>query len=81
MTDDYSLAPRDITFIAGETRKHLTFNAAQDDVDDDDESVKLTFRNLPHRVTAGNTDQAVVNITDDDDPWVKVDFVNAGRHW
>ena len=74
---DYSGIPGSLTFQAGETEKSFTVNGFQDDVDDDDESVKLTFVNLPHRVTGGPTDEAVVNITDDDWPFIKVDFVEA----
>ena len=55
--------------------KKFTVNGFQDDVDDDDESVNLTFVNLPHRVTGGPTDETVVNIADDDWPFVSVDFV------
>ena len=45
----------------------ITFTASSDSVDDDGESVKLTFGNtLPAGVSAGNTDEAVVTITDDD---------------
>ena len=47
----------------------VTFTAASDSVDDDGESVKLTFGNtLPTGVSAETTVSAVVSITDDDVP-------------
>ena len=46
----------------------ITFTAAQDDVDDGGESVKLTFGMLPSRVSAGTTATTTVSITDDDTP-------------
>ena len=44
----------------------ITFSAASDNVDDDGESVKLTFGSLPDGVSASGTTEATVNITDDD---------------
>ena len=52
----------------------FTFTAADDNVDDDGESVKLSFGALPTDVIAGTTDKATVSITDDDDPQVTVSF-------
>ena len=45
-------------------------------MDDDGESVKLTFDtdNLPTGVTEGTTKETVVSITDDDVPSVTVEF-------
>ena len=63
-----------ITFNAGDTSKSFDFSATDDTIDDDDESVKLEFRSLPHRVSAGDPDQTIVNITDNDDPQVTVSF-------
>ena len=66
---DYSGVPASITFNAGDTSKTFRFTATQDQDNDDGESVKLTFGNtLPTGVSAGNTDEAVVSITDDDVP-------------
>ena len=75
-SSDYSGVPANVTFDASDedTEKEFTFTATTDDVDDDDESVKLTFGMLPEEVTAGGTDETVVNITDDDDPQVTVSF-------
>ena len=69
---DYSGVPASVTFNAGDTEVDITFTASSDSVDDDGESVKLTFGNtLPTGVSAGTTDEAVVSITDDDVPSVE----------
>ena len=74
-TADYSGVPQNVTFDSGETSKSFTFTAAHDTVDDDGESVKLSFgASLPAGVSAGTTDEATVSITDDDDPQVTVAF-------
>ena len=73
-TADYSGVPASLTFNTGETAKSFTFRAAQDDVDDDGESVKLTFGTLPARVSEGTPDETTLSIRDDDDPRVTVQF-------
>ena len=72
--DDYSGVPESVIFGAAETEKSFTFSATADDVDDDEESVKLTFGTLPTAVTAGTTATSTVSITDDDVPAVTVSF-------
>ena len=74
---DYSGVPATIAFASGETSKTFTFAATSDTVDDDDESVKLTFGTLPTGVTEGTTTETVVSITDDDVPSVAVAFWSA----
>ena len=72
---DYSGVPATVTFNSGDTSKPITFAAAQDTEDDDDESVLLGFgSSLPARVSAGTTAETTVSIRDDDDPQVKVSF-------
>ena len=66
--DDYSVGSSAVTFNSGEMEKIFSFTATQDSVDDDGESVKLGFLNLPTGVTAGSTNEATVSITDDDLP-------------
>ena len=66
-TDDYTV-PTSVTFDAGDMSKTITFTATQDNLDDDGESVKLTFGTLPSRVSAGTTATTTVSITDDDTP-------------
>ena len=68
---DYSGIPASLTFNPGDTEK--TFTATHDTVDDDDESVKLSFGALPQQVSDGTTVEATVNITDDA-PEVTVSF-------
>ena len=51
---DYSGVPASVTFGPTETEQTFTFTAAQDSVDDDGESVKLTFGSpLPAGVSRG----------------------------
>ena len=53
--DDYSGVPTSVTFGLTDIEKTFTFTATQDSVDDDGESVKLTFDNpLPDGVSAGS---------------------------
>ena len=78
-TADYSEVPTGITFNAGDTSKSFDFSATDDTIDDDDESVKLEFGSLPHRVSAGDPDQTIVNITDNDNPEVTVSFDRADQ--
>ena len=63
---DYSGVPANVTLNAGDTEVDISFSAASDTVDDDGESVRLTFGTLPDGVTTGSTDEATVSITDDD---------------
>ena len=77
---DYSGVPNSVTFGSGDTSKTFVFTAEADTVDDDGESVKLSFGTLPTTpvtVTAGTTDEATVTITDDDVPSVTVSFGSA----
>ena len=67
-TADYSGVPTSVTFNSTDTEKTFSFAAASDSVDDDGESVKLTFGTLPTGITAGTTNESVVSITDDDVP-------------
>ena len=76
---DYSGVPDSVTFNAGgPTEMTFTFTAMQDTVDDDGESVLLTFGTLPDTVQTGTTTQSTVTITDDDIPSsVVVNFGSA----
>ena len=71
---DYSGVPNSVTFNSADREKTFSFNAASDSVDDDGESVKLTFGTLPTGVSAGTTNESTVSITDDDVPSVVVSF-------
>ena len=71
---DYSV-PASVTFNSGEMSKTITFSATHDTVDDDDESVRLSFGAMPDpRVNPGATYEATITIDDDDDPFVEVQF-------
>ena len=72
--DDYSGVPDSVVFGSGETEKSFTFTATADEVDDDGESVELSFGTLPDRVTVGSTAASTITITDDDAPAVTVSF-------
>ena len=73
-SSDYSAVPANVTFSATETSQTFTFSATDDSVDDDDESVVLSFGTLPTLVTAGSPSTSTVRITDDDVPAVTVSF-------
>ena len=69
--------PAQVVFNSGDTEKTIAFEAVDDTVDDDGESVQLSLGTLPPGVTDGTHDSAVVNITDDDGPAVTVSFEQA----
>ena len=72
---DYSGVPPSVTFTSGDTSMTFTLTAEADNVNDDGESVRLTFgASLPADVTTGTPDEATVSITDDDVPAVTVQF-------
>ena len=74
---DYTV-PTSVTFNTGQMSQTIAFTAAQDEVDDDGESVLLAIgTTLPSRVTQGATNETTVSITDDDDPQVAVSFDRA----
>ena len=71
---DYSTSSS-VIFEANDIEKTFTFTAEHDSTDDDDESVKIAFSSsLPTGITAGDTAETVVGITDDDVPDVTVKF-------
>ena len=74
---DYTVAPASVTFGPTVTEQTFTFTATQDTDNDDGESVKLTFVNLPGGVSVGSPAEAVVTITDDDVPAVEVSFEHS----
>ena len=71
---DYTV-PASVTFNTGQMSQTITFTATDDTEDDDGESVRLSFGPMPDaRVNPGTTNAATVSITDDDDPFVEVQF-------
>ena len=73
---DHSLIPEAETFNSGQLSRIFSFQADQD-TDDDGESVKIGFGTMPARASAGSTSQTIVSITDDDVPAVNVSFEQA----
>ena len=66
-SSDYSGVPTSVTFNSGDTAKTFDFQAAQDTLDDEGESVQLSFGpTLPTGVTEGAPATTTVSITDDD---------------
>ena len=74
---DYSGIPPNVVFTSGETEQTFTFTATADTIDDDGESVKITFGARPTQVDEGATKQTIVSITDDDLPEISVSYGNA----
>ena len=75
---DYSGVPGSVTFASGATMATFAVAATDDDVDDDGESLELSFGALPAGVSAGSVSAAAVTIVDDDDPAVTASFGSAG---
>ena len=65
---DYSGVPDGVTFGATSTEESFTFRARQDTIDDDDESVQVTFGPLPAGITEGSPSETLISIIDDDKP-------------
>ena len=65
------------SLVAVKRRKTFEVVAVDDDIDDDDETMTLTFGTLPHRVNAGNLTTAIVSLIDNDDPIVEISFDRA----
>ena len=59
-SDDYSGVPESLSFGATDTEKVFIFTAAQDDLNDDGESVKLTLGTLTDQVSGGTTNETTV---------------------
>ena len=72
-SNDYSPMPDNVTFQAGETEVILDFIATSDSLNDDGESVKLSFGSqLPDQVDPGTPNETTISINDDDGASVKV---------
>ena len=76
-SSDYSGVPASVVFNSGDTEKTFDFEATDDAVNDDGESVRVSFGNLPDQVSAGTHSGTTVSITDDDVPSVAVNFEQA----
>ena len=69
--------PRSITFLPGQTEYSFRVRAVNDDIDDDDEYLTLSFGTLPELVDAGDPASVRIDLVDDDDPPVEVFFEHA----
>ena len=69
---DYTTVPAAVTFAADVTEQSFTFAAVDDRVDDDGESVVLSFGELPSGVSTGEPSTATVTIADNDTAGVTV---------
>ena len=74
---DYSGVPQNVVFNSGDTEKTFEFEAASDSINDDGESVRVSFGTLPARVSAGTHSGTTISITDDDVPSVTVSFATS----
>ena len=70
---DHSISPQELVFAPGETEKTFSVTLVDDTIDDDDETLTLSI-DEPHIKSGGTNDTATVNITDNDDPEVAVQF-------
>ena len=82
-SSDYSGVPTGITFLSGDTSRIIFFAATRDDINDDNESVRLGFGTLPAGVFAGAARHATVSINDADGtiipPPLPVVSLSSGR--
>ena len=69
--------PSSITFLPGQTEYSFRVRAVNDDIDDDDEYLTVTFGTLPNLVSAGDPATTRINLVDNDDPPVEVPFEHA----
>ena len=68
---DYTGIPENLVFAPGETVKTFTVTIVDDEIDDDGESLTLSFGD-PHIKSGGANETATIVITDNDSP--EVDF-------
>ena len=71
---DYTGIPENLVFAPGEIEKTFTVTIEDDDFNDDDESLTLSFGEESHIRSGGANETATITITDNDDPQVTVMF-------
>ena len=76
---DHAGIPSEVTFDSDSTEATFTVSAVADSVDDDDESVLLTFGTMPAQVTPGTVAQSTISLTDDDNPTVSISFLQESQ--
>ena len=67
LTDDYTRSATQIVIAAGDTTGTVTVTAAQDTLDENNETVIVDISNVTNGTESG-TQQQTTTITDDDDP-------------
>ena len=77
--------PENLVFAPGETVKTFTVTIVDDEIDDDDESLTLSFTD-PHVRSGGTNETATIVITDNDDCgdvaiWCATTTFGATVHW
>ncbi len=75
--EDYNTVPTEATITAGETSKSFVITPMDDQVDDDGETLRFQFGDLPENLIPGTTTETVVTIAADDVPQVKVSFAQG----
>ena len=76
---DYSGVPDELVFMPEETEKTFTVTVTDDALDDDDESLTLSFGEANGVMSGGDHETATVTFGDDDDPEVTVEFGQASQ--
>ena len=76
-TDDFTLSSTSLAFARNETSKVFTVKATDDSVDDDGESVSLSFGALPTGVVVGSPATETVELVDNDVPEVSISADNS----
>ena len=69
-------APTAVQFGPGELSKTISVTAVDDDIDDDGESLDISFGAMPQGVTAGPVSRTRVSFTDDDARGVSVNLIS-----
>ena len=76
---EYSVVPENVTFSAGGSLEQtVTVTTTDDRINDDGESLRLTFGTLPGRVTSTSPSAATVSINDDDVAGVTLSETSLG---
>ena len=70
---DYTLSPDELVFAPGDTSKTLTVTVVDDTIDDDGESITLSFDDL-HIVSGGDNETATIALGDNDFPVLTVEY-------
>ena len=70
---DYTLSPDELVFAPGDTSKTFTVTVVDDTIDDDGESITLSFDDL-HILSGGANETATIALGDNDFPVLTVEY-------